>query len=235
MNRKAPALRAPVLLVVEDDPSLRELLEQNLRFEGYRVEVASNGKQGLEAVEIHQPDLILLDLMLPVMSGLEVCKRLRGTGNEVPIIMLTARDTQVDKIRGLKIGADDYVSKPFDLMELLARIEAVLRRTQQPGRYQEEMQVGNIRVHFGEQMLHNGTAQIPLTRQECLLLQYLMHQAGQVCAREQIMADVWGHDELFSYRTIDTHITRLRQKIEINPSQPRHLLTVHRVGYRFQF
>ena len=221
------------ILLIEDDPAICELLHQNLRFEGYEVQEARAGNEGLRLAQAGQADLILLDLMLPRMSGIEVCKQLRAQGNKVPIIMLTARDAQADIVRGLKTGADDYVTKPFDLMELLARIESVLRRTISTQVYQDHYQLGDLQFDFVQHTLTQGDRVERLTRQESLLLRYLVHHEGKILSREQIMQDVWGHDELYSFRTIDTHITKLRQKIEAKPSRPRYILTVHRVGYRF--
>lgn len=224
---------SPSILVVEDEPALMELLLQNLKFEGYHVLEARNGQDALKQIEKHSLDLMILDLMLPKMSGIEVCKYLRSKGNPLPIIMLTARGTQSDKIRGLKIGADDYVTKPFDLMELLARIEAILRRNRTALVYEESYQLGEMRFDFVQHTVQNETSVTSLTQQEMLLLRYLVHNEGTVLSREQIFQDVWGHDYLYSHRTIDTHITKLRQKIEVHPSKPKHILTVHRVGYKF--
>lgn len=221
------------ILIVEDDAAIASLLEQNLLFEGYQVSLAYDGKAGLEKAETAQPDLILLDLMLPRMSGLEVCKHLRAKGNKTPIIMVTARDQSVEKVRGLRLGADDYIAKPFDLMEMLARIEAVLRRTGKSQAYQEVVQLGDCQIDFGNNQIMKQDKQLDLSRQEALLLKYLIHHEGKVMERSQILKDVWGHNYLFSDRTIDTHITKLRQKIEPNPKVPRHILTVHRVGYKF--
>ena len=222
------------ILCVEDDPSLRALIEQNLRFEGYEVLLAEDGLRAMELIESENIDLMLLDLMLPKMSGIELCKQLRAKGNSLPIIMLTARDATEDKIRGLKTGADDYLSKPFDLMELLARIEAVLRRGKGNTGYKEIYQLGTIHIDFKEQRITKGDEELNMTQQESLLLKYLVHHEGKILSREEIFQDIWGHDHLYSMRTIDTHITKLRQKIEEIPSKPRHILTVHRVGYKFQ-
>ncbi|MCL4143591.1 UNVERIFIED_CONTAM: hypothetical protein GTU68_035586 [Idotea baltica] len=223
----------PSILVVEDEPALLELLLQNLKFEGYHVIEARNGQDALKQIETRTVDLMILDLMLPKMSGIEVCKHLRAKGNALPIIMLTARGTQSDKIRGLKIGADDYVTKPFDLMELLARIEAILRRNRTTPVYEESYLLGEMKFDFVQHTIQKETSLTSLTQQEMLLLRYLVHHEREVLSREQIFQDVWGHDYLYSHRTIDTHITKLRQKIEIYPSKPRHILTIHRVGYKF--
>jgi two-component system alkaline phosphatase synthesis response regulator PhoP len=222
------------ILVVEDENAIRYLLRSNLEYEGYEVLEADNGALGLEMAEKQGPDLILLDLMLPQMSGMEVCKRLRSTGNSVPVIMLTARDQQMDKIIGLKTGADDYITKPFDILELCARIEALLRRTGKPSEGAKQYRIGQVEVDFQTQSVRRGAEETELTRMESELLRYLILNEGKILTREQILADVWGHDYLLSMRTIDTHVTHLRKKIEANPAEPVHILTVHRVGYRFQ-
>lgn len=222
------------ILVVEDENAIRYLLRENLEYEGYEVMEAGNGLEGLEMAERNAPDLILLDLMLPNMSGMEVCKRLRSTGNTVPVIMLTSRSQQMDKVIGLKAGADDYITKPFDILELTARIEALLRRTGKHAESTKLFHVGQVEVDFQAQMVRKGGEETELTRMESELLRYLILNEGKILTREQILADVWGHDYLLSMRTIDTHVTHLRKKIEENPAEPRHILTVHRVGYRFQ-
>jgi two-component system, OmpR family, alkaline phosphatase synthesis response regulator PhoP len=222
------------ILVVEDENSIRYLLRSNLEYEGYEVIEADNGLNGLELAEKASPDLILLDLMLPQMSGMEVCKRLRSTGNTTPVIMLTARDQQMDKVIGLKTGADDYITKPFDILELCARIEAIFRRSGKHSERTTLFHIGKVEVDFQAQCVRRGTEETELTRMESELLRYLIHNEGKILTREQILADVWGHDYLLSMRTIDTHVTHLRKKIEENPAEPAHILTVHRVGYRFQ-
>ena len=221
------------LLLVEDDPSLITLLRQNLEFEGYKVIEATDGKSGLDKARAFRPDLILLDLMLPHMSGIELCKQLRALGDGVPIIMLTARAENADKVRGLKTGADDYIVKPFDLLELLARIEAVLRRAGKLTQYLSQYRLADMCFDFNQHTIEKNGEKHSMTQQESLLLRYLVHHPGEVLTRDQILMEVWGHDYLFSSRTIDTHINRLRQKIEPIPAAPRYLLTVHRVGYKF--
>lgn len=222
------------ILVVEDENAIRFLVRENLEYEGYEVLEADNGAKGLELAENESPDLILLDLMLPQMSGMEVCKRLRSTGNQVPVIMITARDQQMDKIIGLKAGADDYITKPFDILELCARIEALLRRVGKPSENLTIYHIGKVEIDFQMHCVRNGDQESELTRMESELLRYLILNEGKTLTREDILADVWGHDYLLSMRTIDTHVTHLRKKIEPNPSDPQHILTVHRVGYRFQ-
>ncbi|MEL6851399.1 MAG: response regulator transcription factor [Bacteroidota bacterium] len=221
------------ILVVEDDPTLRKLLQQNLRFEGYELSLAVHGEEALEKIQANNFDLILLDLMLPRMSGIEICKHLRQAGNQVPIIMLTAKDQPMDKVRGLKLGADDYLGKPFELMELLARIEAVLRRSGKNQAPLDRYQLGNMTLDFLTFSILSEGGKTDLSQQENRLLQYLVQHEGKVLSRDQILEEVWGHTYLFSNRTIDTHITKLRKKLEPDPAHPRHILTVHRVGYKF--
>lgn len=221
------------ILIVEDEESIGFLLQQNLEFEGFETLWAKDGEEGLSFAENKSPDLILLDLMLPKMSGMEVCKRLRAKGNAVPIIMLTAKGEQIDKVIGLKTGADDYITKPFDILELTARIEAIFRRLGKQSAQSSELKIRDLEIDFIANCIRRNGEEILLTQVESQLLKYLVQQEGNVLTREQIMEDVWGHDYLLSTRTIDTHVTHLRQKIEINPSQPRHIVTIHRVGYKF--
>lgn len=222
------------VLVVEDDPTLRSLLRQNLEFEGYAVSEAEDGQEGLDLAIKLSPDVVVLDLMMPKMSGMEVCKRLRASGSELPILMLTARGTAMDKVMGLKSGADDYLTKPFDLLEFLARVEALLRRSGKPLSVSESVyQLGQLTVDFQAGTIQNGKEVHHLKKLERQLLQYFVHHPNQALSREKIMGDVWEHDELLSFRTIDTHVTHLRKKIEADPSRPRHIVTVHRVGYKF--
>jgi DNA-binding response OmpR family regulator len=222
------------ILIVEDENAIRFLLRENLEYEGYEILEAENGLLALEIVEKSSPDLILLDLMLPQMSGMEVCKRLRAMGKVVPVIMLTSRGQQMDKVIGLKAGADDYITKPFDILELCARIEALLRRSGKPSENTKLFHVGKVEIDFQAQVVRRNGEETELTRMESELLRYLILNEGKILTREQILADVWGHDYLLSMRTIDTHVTHLRKKIEENPAEPTHILTVHRVGYRFQ-
>ena len=221
------------ILIVEDDDSIRFLLRQNLEFEGYEVLEAEDGEKGLAMTEKESPDLLVLDLMMPKMSGMELCKRLRQTGNEVPILMLTARGQSMDKVMGLKSGADDYLTKPFDILELSARIEALLRRVGKSPDHIHRFQIRDLEIDFQAGTIAGNDRRYELKKLEMQLLQYFVHHEGKALSREQIMEDVWGHDQLLSHRTIDTHVTHLRKKIELDPAQPRHIVTVHRVGYKF--
>lgn len=221
------------ILIVEDEEAIGFLLRQNLEYEGYEVDWAKDGEAGIKLSEQFEPDLILLDLMLPKVSGMEICKRLRAGGNEVPIIMLTAKGERIDKILGLKSGADDYITKPFDILELSARIEALLRRSGKRQVQEGSLMLGEKEIDFNKHCIREGETEHPMSQTEVQLLRYLMHHAGTVLSREQLMKDVWGHEVFINSRTIDTHITKLRQKVEPDPRHPKHIVTVHRVGYKF--
>lgn len=222
------------ILVIEDEPSVAIALQDSLESEGHSVIVAPEGKTGFEFASdrTHPFDLILLDLMLPKMSGLEICQRLRSDGFETPIIMLTARGAASDAAFGLKLGADDYIPKPFDVGELLARIEAVLRRTHQQVPEQELASIGNVRLDFLRLKATRNGEPLDLSPRAFEILQLLFEHKGETVTREQMLHHIWGEHASLYTRTIDAHITRLRQKIEQNPAAPEHIVTVHRVGYR---
>lgn len=222
------------ILLVEDEPGLRITLSDRLHSEGYLVETAADGEEGLERAIGEPFDLFILDIMLPRKSGLDICRDLRQRGYTTPVLMLTARGQTVDKVLGLKLGADDYLTKPFDMPELLARIEALLRRAQQaptpPGSVQR---FGSIQVDFrGTEVLRDGK-QVPLSAKEFQLLRYFIEHRGETLSRETLLSDVWGYDETMSTRTVDVHVAWLRQKLESDPKQPRLILTVHGLGYKF--
>ena len=223
----------PRILIVDDEPAMVRGLEDNLRYEGYQTVAAGDGRQGLALALSEAPDLILLDVMMPGMSGWDVCRELRRRGVDVPIIMLTARGEESDRVQGLELGADDYVSKPFGLRELLARIRAVLRR---PGPRQkfEEYAFGDVRIHLRSRTCFRAGGEVRLTRKEFDLLRYLVEHRGEVITRDRLLDEVWGYDQYPTTRTVDTHILRLRQKFEPDPDHPRHILTVHGQGYRFE-
>jgi len=220
------------ILIVEDDPAMSVALRDGFEFEKYNVEMAADGEDGLRLANRGDHDLIVLDVMLPKKSGLDVCKELRQNGSRTPVIMLTARGQEIDKIVGLKLGADDYVTKPFSFMELLARVEAVLRRVQRTTAG-DEFEFGDIRLDFRTYQASKSGDQIELTPREFRILRYFIDHAEQVVSREALLNHVWGYDSSAFTRTVDTHMARLRQKVEATPSEPRHLLTVHRVGYKF--
>jgi DNA-binding response OmpR family regulator len=211
-------------------------LKDGFEYEGYDVVIARDGAQGLELARQSEPDIIILDVMLPRMTGLDVCKTLRSENNAVPIIMLTARGQEIDKVLGLKLGADDYVTKPFSFMELLARAEAVLRRTRGAAPAAGELETyacGDLEIDFKcHKALKNG-APLELSPREFRLLKYFVEHRGEVVTRDQLLDGVWGYDTIPFTRTVDTHIAKLRKKIEESPADPQYIVTVHRLGYRF--
>jgi len=222
----------PRILIVDDEPEMVRGLADNLRFEGYQTIAAGDGKRGLALALSEAPDLILLDVMMPGMSGWDLCRELRGRGLDIPVIMLTARGEEVDRVLGLELGADDYVTKPFSLRELMARIRAVLRR---PGPRQkfEEFAFGDVRLHLRARQAFKGGHEVRLTRKEFDLLRYLVEHPGEVITRDRLLDEVWGYERFPTTRTVDTHILRLRQKFEDDPERPAHILTAHGQGYRF--
>jgi two-component system alkaline phosphatase synthesis response regulator PhoP len=226
----------PRILIVEDEPAMATALMDGFAYEGYKVELAVDGEAAQEAVEESPPDLVVLDIMLPKKSGLDVLKELRAEANTVPVILLTARSQELDKVLGLKLGADDYVTKPFSFAELLARVEAVLRRA--AGRPPLEpalgrRRFGEIEVDFAEGSLRRGGKALEASRRELRLLEYFLRHSGQVLSREQILDAVWDYDTAPLTRTVDMHISKLRAKIEEDAANPRWIVTVHRVGYKF--
>lgn len=221
------------ILVVEDEPNMVAGLRDNFEFEGYRVITASDGVEGLQRALEESPDLVILDVMMPQMSGLEVCRQLRAKRASIPIIMLTARGQEVDKVVGLELGADDYVTKPFSIRELLARVKALLRRTAVIPKDQDQHSFGDVEVDLRRcRVLRAGNA-IDISSKEFELLKYFVCHAGETLSRDRLLEDVWGYDNYPSTRTVDTHLVRLRQKLEPDPEQPRYFLTVHGTGYRF--
>jgi len=221
------------ILVVEDEPNMVVGLRDNFEFEGYEVITARDGVEGLQLALEESPDLVVLDVMMPRMSGLEVCKQLRAQRASIPIIMLTARGQEVDKVVGLELGADDYVTKPFSIRELLARVKAVLRRTAVLPKDQDQHSFGDVEVDLRRcRVLRSGKA-LDVSSKEFELLKYFICHAGETLSRHQLLEDVWGYEHYPTTRTVDTHLVRLRQKLEPNPEQPQYFLTVHGTGYRF--
>jgi DNA-binding response OmpR family regulator len=221
------------ILIVEDDKTVRETLALNLRSEGYEVLAAEDGEAGLKAGREGSPDLVVLDVMLPRLDGLTVCRILRRE-SDVPIILLTARGTEADKIIGLETGADDYMVKPFSLGEFLARVRAALRRGRQAQTAPGEMISGDLRLDPTGRRATRGEVEIQLAPREFDLLAMLMRNRGAVLTRELLLARVWGEDYQGDTRTVDVHIRWLRQKIEADPSDPQRITTVRGVGYRFE-
>ena len=221
------------VLVVEDDEAMAVALRDGFEYEGYEVALARDGAEGMEMSTTGSPDLIILDVMLPKVTGLDICKRLRSEGATVPIIMLTARGQEVDKVLGLKLGADDYVTKPFSFMELMARVEAVLRRTAGGRDEIDTYEFGEVSVNFKTHEATRAGEPIRLSAREFQLLRFFIERRGEVVTREQLLDGVWGYENMPFTRTVDMHIAKLRKKIEESPHEPRFLVTVHRVGYKF--
>jgi two-component system alkaline phosphatase synthesis response regulator PhoP len=221
------------ILIVEDEPEMVLGLKDNFEFEGYEVATAADGLAGLEQARALKPDLIVLDIMLPKLSGLEVCKTLRGEGVATPIVMLTARGQEVDKVVGLELGADDYVTKPFSVRELMARVKAILRRADGSPRRLSHYAFGEVDLDFEVYRATRQGEPLELSPREFELLRYLIERKGETVSRDKLLEDVWGYENYPSTRTVDTHIAKLRAKIGDSGSDPRYILTIHGMGYKF--
>ncbi len=221
------------ILLVEDDPSILRGMKMNLEIEGYRVLTAEDGERGLALAYEAHPDLIVLDVMLPRMNGYEVCKEIRRRKIDVPIVILSAKSAEIDKIMGLNLGADDYISKPFGLRELLARVNAQLRRRRAERAIPRRLAFGEVEVDFGTHGVKRSGRPVAMTAKEVQLLRFFAGNEGRVVSREQILDDVWGRAYEGTARTVDNFINRLREKLEATPDAPRHFLTVRGAGYRF--
>jgi DNA-binding response OmpR family regulator len=221
------------VLVIEDDAAILRGLADNLVHEGYEVVTATNGEAGYGLQKSQKPDLIILDLMLPRMSGLELCRKLRSEGVQIPILMLTARSEESDRVIGLDLGADDYVTKPFSLRELMARVRALLRRVHTGADLPDELQFGDVQVDFRRYVARRCGTLVEMTRKEFATLRILVARAGEVVTREELLNEVWGYEAYPVSRTVDNHIAGLRAKLEKDPSRPAHIRTVHGVGYKF--
>jgi DNA-binding response OmpR family regulator len=227
------AQRRAKILVVEDEPAMVAGLRDNFEFEGYEVITAQDGIEGLQRALDESPDLVILDVMMPRMSGLEVCKQLRAKRASLPIIMLTARGQEIDKVVGLELGADDYVTKPFSIRELLARVKSVLRRTAVLPKDKEQHSFSDVEVDLRRcRVVRSGKA-LDISSKEFDLLKYFICHSGETLSRDRLLEDVWGYENYPTTRTVDTHLVRLRQKLEPDPEQPQYFLTVHGTGYRF--
>jgi two-component system, OmpR family, alkaline phosphatase synthesis response regulator PhoP len=223
------------ILLVEDEPGLVLTLTDRLANEGFIVETARDGEAGLERAAAESFDLIILDVMLPRKNGLDVCRDLRRRGVDTPIIMLTARAQVVDKVVGLKLGADDYVTKPFEMMELLARIEALLRRApaQALAPSPESYRFGPVQIDFRKAEVTREGRAVELSAREFQLLRYFIEHRGNAISRDELLNEVWGYNAMPSTRTVDVHVAWLRQKLEPNPRHPQYILTIHGLGYKF--
>lgn len=224
------------VLVIEDNQDLAYGLRNNLEIEGHQVEVAGDGAEGLARVRKTEPDLVILDLMLPGLDGFRVLRTLRDEGRRLPVLILTARGDESDKVRGLRLGADDYVTKPFGVLELLARVEALLRRAgaHEPPKAPPVEKFGEIEVHTASRTVRRHGEQVTLTPKEYDLLLALIDRRGAVASRSELLTEVWGYSAAVMSRTVDTHIAELRRKLENDLAVPRHILTVRKTGYRLE-
>jgi DNA-binding response OmpR family regulator len=227
-----PAAPARSVLVVEDEQQMRAMLEDNLEFDGYRVTAVGSGEEAMAAIERHGYSLVLLDVMLPGMSGLDVCRRLRSRGTRVPVIMLTARAQESDRVTGLDVGADDYVSKPFSVRELLARVRAQVRRDDWHSATVDEFVFGDVRVLLRQRLVLRRGRRVALSAREFELLRYLIAHRNEVVSREQLLRDVWGYNQLAITRTVDNYVAKLRTQLEPRPHEPRYIVTLHGSGYQ---
>ena len=222
------------LLIIEDEPAMQLGLRDNLELERYTVEIASDGEAGLAKIKSGNFDLVLLDVMLPKLSGFDVCKAARAAGIRTPILLLTAKGEEIDKVLGLELGADDYVTKPFSVRELLARIKALLRRSQtDTSRHQNAIiSIGRLAVDFRAFQTQENGEEVKLSHKEFEILLYLFKNRNDVVSRNDLLEHVWGYDAQLTTRTVDNFIARLRQKVEVSPDQPKIILTVHGAGYK---
>lgn len=229
LSRTPPAR----ILLVEDNEELAAGIRHNLELEGYQVEWAGDGAAGLEQARAGRPDLLILDIMLPRLDGFQVLKILREEGFDAPVLVLTARGEEADKVRGFRLDADQYVTKPFGLLELLERVRALLRRSTRRAPT-AAVRFGDIEVDPGARTVTKGGQEVPLSPRAFDLLLALMHQEGKVLSRQHLLKEVWGHRGSVVTRTVDSHVSELRQRLEDDPTRPRHIHTVWKVGYRFQ-
>lgn len=221
------------ILIIEDDPAIAKGLEAALREESYETVTATDGEKGLSLAKKENVDLIILDIMLPKKNGHEVCRELRAAGNNTPILMLTSKKQEVDKVLGLELGADDYMTKPFSVRELQARIKAILRRPSVIRRELEEYSFGAVAVDFKKQVATFDGKPVKLSSREFDVLKYLLIHEGDVVTRDMLLNEVWGYDTYPTTRTVDNYILSLRKKLENDPADPKHILTIHTTGYRF--
>lgn len=222
------------ILVVEDEPNMRKGLADNLEFEGYTVETASDGQEGYEKIMANAYNLIVMDVMMPKMSGFDVCKKIRQEGIKTPVILLTAKGEEIDKVLGLELGADDYVTKPFSLRELLARIRAVLRRgeTKVEQQIKETIDIGSLEVNFSNYSGFINGKPVTMSHKEFEILKYLWEHKNHTVSRDDLLSNIWGYEEFPTTRTVDNFIVKLRQKVEEDSNKPKIIITVHGIGYK---
>lgn len=222
-----------VILIIEDDITILRVLKDNLTYEGYEVHTTSNGQNGLTLALENHIDLVLLDIMLPGMNGYEICKRLKKEKSDLPIIMITARGSEMDTVIGLDLGADDYIAKPFSIPELLARIRAVLRRSSEEEPALDKYSFGNVHMDFKKFQTTVDQKQVSLSSREYAIMRYLVEHELEVIHRHELLEKVWGFEATPTTRTVDNYILELRKKLELDPSHPRHILTIRGAGYKF--
>jgi DNA-binding response OmpR family regulator len=222
------------ILIIEDDLAILRGLKDNLEYESYEVTTATDGEKGYCFIREKKPDLVILDLMLPKMSGYELCRKIRAEGNTTPILMLTARGEEVDRILGLDLGADDYVTKPFSVPELLARIRALFRRVHlsKSGGLPDTLEFGDVLIDFKRFETKKAGSALDLSRKEYGVLRLLAAKTGEVVSRDELLDEVWGYNQFPTTRTVDNHVALLRSKLEDDPADPKYLITVHGVGYK---
>jgi DNA-binding response OmpR family regulator len=220
------------ILIVEDEPSMSQGLKDNLEFEGYEIDLADNGAAGLKLILSNAYDLVVMDVMMPEMSGLDVCKKIREIGIAVPVILLTAKSEEIDKVLGLEFGADDYITKPFSLRELLARIKAVLRRnTPVIGKEKDTCKIGKMTFNFASYQAEDSNGPVKMSHKEYAILKYLFQHKNEIISRNDLLENVWGYEETPTTRTVDNFIVKLRHKIEDDANAPKIIVTVHGTGY----
>jgi len=233
-KKESEVSMAKKILIIEDEPGILVSLKDEFESHGYVVYTAEDGEKGLELARGEKPDLIILDVMLPVLDGYEVCKRLRMEGDNTPIIMLTVKDKEVDKVLGLELGADDYVTKPFSFRELTARVKAVFRRTEERVKDLMRFGFGNIELDFEKYEAKKGGQKLDLTSLEFHMLKFFIQNKGKVLSRDDFLDRIWGEDNVsVSFRTVDSHIANIRKKIEDEPASPKHILSIRSIGYKF--
>jgi DNA-binding response OmpR family regulator len=222
------------ILIIEDEQGILMSLKDEFELQGYVVHTAEDGERGLKLARERKPDLIILDIMLPVLDGYDVCKKLRMEGDTTPIIMLTVKDKELDKVLGLELGADDYVTKPFSFAELTARVKAVFRRTEERVKDLIRYSFGNIKLDFEKYEAKKGGEKLDLTTLEFHMLRFFIQNKGKVISRDSFLDRIWGEDNVsVSFRTVDSHIANIRKKIEDDPANPKHILSIRSVGYKF--
>jgi len=222
------------ILIVEDEPNMRMGLRDNLEFEGYEVSIAEDGEKGLKMIRENQYNLILLDVMMPKISGFDICKTIRKEGVQTPLILLTAKGEEIDKVLGLELGADDYVTKPFSLRELLARIKAILRRGESSIQFEvrPEIKIGKLKIDFKNYSAFTDDMPIQMSHKEFEILHHFWKKRNSAVSREELLSEIWGYDETPTTRTVDNFIMKLRNRIEKDPNHPHILITVHGIGYK---